>query len=111
MRLSQSAGGAGVPTSTLGRCGADAVVRETLSLAAAASGMPTGQGGRKPTPIIDADYRTEAPGFVFGRVLLSCDRSPLARVSAISFLTRSRSPFGHISSKVCPACCSRPLYR
>src|ERR1700733_2826218 len=44
-------------------------------------------------------------GEVFGRV----DRSPVARVLIMSFLIRSRSAAGHISSNVCQASASRPL--
>jgi hypothetical protein len=42
-----SAGGTGVSTRTVGKCGTNTLVRQTSPLATAASGMPAGQGGRK----------------------------------------------------------------
>ena len=65
MRLLRSAGGVGVSTNTLGKCGAGAIARE-LFPRRHSLGMPEGLGGRKPNSHIigragrkeDSSFRT-----------------------------------------------------
>lgn len=61
------------PPAPSGVCGAQNSCPRPFSLAAAATGMPTGQGGRKLMPIIDAVWR---PCDTFEVKILANDQRP-----------------------------------